>query len=88
MAPAKALALSNNPADKLFACLNYPVIKASTDYVSAPSYFDACRAWYDRLSWEHRGIVALVISAYTDGDEIVAERLAADLPSAPRRPFN
>jgi hypothetical protein len=36
MAPAKASALSNNPGDKLFACLNYPVIKASTDYVSAP----------------------------------------------------
>jgi hypothetical protein len=87
MAPAKASAVSNNPADKLFACLNYPVIKASTDYVSAPLYFDACRAWYEGLSWKHRGIVALVISAYTGGDEIVAERIAADLPPAPRCPF-
>jgi hypothetical protein len=87
MARGKASALSNNPADKLFACLNYPVIKASTDYVSAPSYFDACRAWYDGLSWEDRGIVALVISTYTDRNEIVAERIAADLRPAPRCPF-
>lgn len=87
MAPVNASALSNNPADKLFACLNYPVIKASADYVRAPFYFDACRAWYDSLSWEHRGIVAMVISAYTDGDRIVAERIAADLPPAPRCPF-
>jgi (2Fe-2S) ferredoxin len=87
MAPANASALSNNPADKLFACLNYSVITASADYISAPLYFDACRAWYDRLSWEDRGIVALVINAYTDGGEIVAERIAADLPPAPRCPF-
>jgi hypothetical protein len=87
MAPAKASALSNNPGDKLFACLNYPVIKASTDYVSAPSYFDACRAWYDGLSWEHRGIVALVINAYTDGGEIVAERIAVGPAPGPAVSF-
>jgi hypothetical protein len=87
MAPAKASALSNNPADKLFACLNYSVITASADYISAPLYFDACRAWYDRLSRKHRGIVALVISAYTDRDGVVAERIAADLPAAPRCPL-
>ena len=87
MARGKASALSNNPADKLFACLNYPVITTSADYASAPFYFDECRRWYDCLSWEDRGIVALVISAYTDRNEIVAERIAADLPPAPRRPF-
>jgi hypothetical protein len=79
--------LSNDRADKLLACLNYTVTKASSDYASAPVYLDACRTWHDRLSWQQRETVALAISAYTDRGEIVAERIAASLPPAPRCPF-
>jgi hypothetical protein len=63
------------------------VTKESSDYASAPVYFDACRAWYGGLSWKERGIVAWVISVFTDRAEVAAEQIADSLPPAPRCPL-
>jgi hypothetical protein len=58
------------------------------DYAKAPLYYDACWAWYQSLSPEHRETVSRVIDAEAFSDrEIVAERFAASLPPAPRCPF-
>jgi hypothetical protein len=55
--------------------------------VTALSYFDACCAWFLGLSREHRETVASVINAHTHNHKLVAERIAASLPAAPRCPF-
>jgi hypothetical protein len=84
-------ALSNDAADKMLACLNYPVgqLRSGSDYSSAPLYFDACWDWYQRLSSDHRDTVALVIDVWAYPDRrFVAERVAAYLPPAPKYPLS
>jgi hypothetical protein len=86
-----ATPISNDTTDKVLACCNYMIGKRGhkdADYAKAPLYYDACWAWYQSLTPEQREIVSQVIDADAFSDrELVAKRIAAGLPSAPRCPF-
>jgi hypothetical protein len=82
--------LSSDAADKMLACLNSPIgkLRSGSDYAFATFYFDACWEWYQRLSPDHRDTVSLVVDVWAFPDRrIVAERVAAYLPPAPKCPL-
>jgi hypothetical protein len=80
--------LSSAARDKMLAALSWTLEKQLASYVkTAPNYFDACRKWYESLSWEQRERVLKVVEAYTYWGEIAAERIAVGLPPAPRCPL-
>jgi hypothetical protein len=83
-------ALSDDAEDKTYAAMSWHLGKSKSgpDYVRAPFYFDACWAWYQRLSEDHRDLVTYVIDAFAYPNmRREAERLASELPPAPRCPL-
>jgi hypothetical protein len=81
---------SNDPADKLYACLNYRTgrgNKDDADYLKAPLYYDACWEWAEHLSEDQQDYVTYVIDAFTNWGDEYAKRWAAKLPPAPRCPL-
>jgi hypothetical protein len=86
MARPKASALSNNPADKMAAALNWPIgkFREGASYRQAPRYFDDCWAWYQRLSEDQQDWVTYLVDAFTNWGDEHAKRWAARLPPAPR----
>jgi hypothetical protein len=89
MARPKASALSNNPADKMAAALNWPIgkFRKASSYAKAPRYFDDCWAWYQRLSEEQQDWMTYVVDVFTHWGEGAGKRHAARLPVAPRCPL-
>ena len=82
--------LSSDPRDKLAAALNWSCEKGGGEYGRAAMYFDACRAWYDRLSVDQAELAGTVHEIYVTsryGGEKVALDYAQDLPPAPRCPL-
>jgi hypothetical protein len=79
--------LSNDPADKLAACLNYRTRNGGSEYERHPFYFGACREWHDALSEDWQDFVTYVIDAWSKWGEEYAKRWAARLPAAPRCPL-
>jgi hypothetical protein len=83
-------ALSNDPADKLYACMNYRIgrgNKKDPAYLKAPLYYDACWEWHERLSEDWQDYVTYVLDAFTNWGDDYAKRWAAKLPPAPRCPL-
>ena len=74
--------LSSEPADKLRACLSHGWPESEEDL--PPSYISACARWFAELSVSNRIIAQAAIGKHARGDSAGAERLAADLPPAPR----
>jgi hypothetical protein len=83
-------ALSDDSDDKVMACLSYTMGQWGTKYgyyVTAPSYFDACWEWYQRLPLDQRELVSVVIDVWVfPGRRPLAEMIAARLPPAPKFP--
>ena len=73
--------LSDHPADKLQAALNYGWPDPDRDF--PPDYLEACARWFDALSPRARHAAVAAIAAYGRGDEIAAAELAGILPPAP-----
>jgi len=76
---------STEAVDKLQAVLNHDFAAADQDL--PPGYVGACSAWYAGLSDAGKRTAALVKMAAAAGREGEAERLAAELPAAPRFPL-
>jgi len=79
------MALSDDPIDKVQACLNHDAEDPDNDL--GEPYRTACRAWFLALSEGERWRLAMVRRAHDDGRLADAERLAAVLPPAPPFPF-
>ena len=87
--------LSNEPHDKLMACLHwyYGKFKDDPDYVRAPQYFDAVYQWFQKLSLDDTERVYSAQQAYftlrgwQEGGERVALRYAEGLPPVAPWPF-
>jgi hypothetical protein len=82
--------LSNDAADKLYACMNYTIGHLTSkdgSYRKAPLYFDACWEWHQSLTEDQRGYVLDVIDNFTNWGPEHAKRCAARLPPAPRCPL-
>ena len=77
--------LSDDPRDKLRACLNHD--RPDVDDDLGLVYRDACGAWFARLTQGERWRLAMVLAAYDRGSEADAEQLAAVLPPAPKFPL-
>jgi hypothetical protein len=69
------------------AALSWSLEHRDRDYVTAPSHFDACCAGISVSPVGHWETVSAVIKAYTTNHKVVAERIAASLPPAPRCSF-
>ena len=82
--------VSDDPVDKMMACLSCSMGKSGTKYayyVTAPLYFDACWEWYQRLPLDQRELVSVVIDVWVVPDRRpLAEMIAARLPPAPKFP--
>jgi hypothetical protein len=78
---------SNDPADKLAACLNCRTRKGSSEYERHPLYYDSCREWHESLSEDWQDHVTYVLDAFTNWGDDYAKRWAAKLPPAPRCPL-
>jgi hypothetical protein len=74
--------LSDDPGDKLKACLNNGWPDPDLDFT--PDYLTACERWFAALSPAARNTAVAAIAAYGCGDEIAALELAGILPPAPR----
>jgi len=82
--------LSDDPADKLAAALNYPIggkWKRSAEYAKAPMYFDMCLKWYQGLSADDHETVLTLADVMASAHKAAAESIAASLPPAPRCPL-
>jgi hypothetical protein len=82
--------LSDDPADKFCACMNYTIghlTSKTGTYQEALLYFDTCWDWYQSLTEDQRDWVLYVIDTFTTWGEEQAMRFAARLPPAPRCPF-
>jgi hypothetical protein len=81
---------SNDPEDKLHACMSYGVGRGSkrdADYLKAPLYYDACWDWYESLSEDWQDFVTYVLDAFTNWGDDYAKRWTAKPPPAPRCPL-
>jgi hypothetical protein len=76
--------LSDKPADKLAACLNY---SGRPDGAAPHPYFDACAQWFNALSADDKETVLTVIDCVAGPNGDIAESIAASLPPAPRCPL-
>ena len=76
--------LSDAASDKLQAVLNHEGRDPDDDL--GADYRQAVAAWFASLSGYNKLIAAWVVEAYTDGSE-AAERVAANLPRAPKCPL-
>ncbi|HUL08459.1 MAG TPA: hypothetical protein VLV76_19185 [Candidatus Acidoferrum sp.] len=74
--------LSDDPNDKLRACLNHGWPDPDLDF--SPDYLAACQRWFEVLPPRARNTAVAAIAAYGRGDEIAALELAGVLPLAPR----
>ena len=77
--------LSNDTKDKLHACLNQSWAEA--DYLAEKKYYDACVAWWDKLTPEQQAIGLAVMQSFDVDQPENAENLAATLPPAPVCPL-
>jgi hypothetical protein len=77
-------ALSDNPADKLAACLNYSARPAAA---ADHPYFDAYARWFDSLLSDDKETVLTVIDCVAGPHGDIAESIAVSLPPAPRCPL-
>jgi hypothetical protein len=78
--------MSGDPADKLYACLNYRIRKGSAEYQRHPLYFDSCADWYAGLSEDWQDFVTYVIDAWSKWGEEYAKKWAAKLPAGSQVP--
>jgi hypothetical protein len=81
---------SNDPADKLSACLSFRTGRGNrkdADYLKAPLYYDACWDWHESLSEDWQDYVTYVIDAFTNWGGEHAKKWAAKLPPALRCPL-
>jgi len=76
--------LSDDPRDKLAACLNY---SATPSGAGKHPYFDACAQWFKNLSSDDKKTVLDVIDCVASSHSDIAESIAATLPPAPRCPL-
>jgi hypothetical protein len=76
-----SLQLSDDPRDKLRAVLHHDLPAPDANYRQAVT------AWYVALSDHDVLVVARAAHAHGKGDEAAAERYAAALPPAPKRPL-
>jgi len=74
--------LSDDPGDKLKACLNSGWPDPDLDFT--PDYLAACERWFAALSPAARNTAVAAIAAYSRGDEVAALELAGILPPAPQ----
>jgi hypothetical protein len=74
-----------NSSHKLQACLNHDLV--DTDKNLPAAYIAACRRWYDALTATDKATVAVVRATLDKDDEPGAEKIAAQLPSAPKCPL-
>ena len=74
--------LSDDPNDKLRACLNHGWPDPDEDFT--PDYLAACKRWFEGLSSRARNTAVAAIAAYGRGDEVAALELAGVLPPAPQ----
>jgi hypothetical protein len=83
--PAKRPMMSGDARDKVYACLNYRDRSDGDD--EWQEYIEACAWWRSLLSEDHKEIVRLVIDVWDlSHRHHLAERLAAELPPAPKCP--
>ena len=73
--------LSDDTKDKLHACLNQSW--AELDYLAEKNYYDACIAWWGKLTPEMQAIGLAVMQAFNVLHPENAETLAMALPAAP-----
>jgi hypothetical protein len=74
---------SNDPADKLYACLNYRIGRGNRKdptYLKAPLYYDACHEWHEVLSEDQQDYITYVITYVIDA----FTNWATSMPSAGR----
>jgi hypothetical protein len=69
---------------KLQAALNHGWDHPDQDFLV--EYLQACRLWFASLSVRDRAIAESAVWVYASGDEMIAEKIAADLRAAPRCP--
>ena len=79
------MTFTDDAPDKPQACLNQTW--AESDYLSQKIYYDTCIGWWEGMSPEQQAIGMAVLDAYSIDHPKASERIAADLPSAPKCPF-
>jgi hypothetical protein len=79
--------LSDDPADKLYACLSYRTGKGSSEYERHPLYYDAGREWHETLGEDWQDFLTYVLDAWSKWGEEHAKKWAARLLPAPRCPL-
>ena len=50
-------------------------------------YMHACARWFEGLSERDRAIAESAVWVYANGDEAIAAKIAAELPTAPHCPL-
>ena len=75
---------SEDPADKLQAALNHDWADPRDELGVA--YRNACKVWFASLSERERSIALKVRESFERYDEKAAEKIAAELPPAPKFP--
>jgi hypothetical protein len=70
--------------DKLQAILNHDWHDANRNF--AQVYVEACATWFAGLSDRERKVADLALRAYQGGHPGSAEKIAANLPPAPKFP--
>jgi len=77
--------LSDDPVDKVQAALQHAYPAADDDL--GPAYRSAYEHWFAQLTEGERWITVTVTVAYEKGRQDEAEKIAAQLPPAPRFPL-
>jgi hypothetical protein len=77
--------MTNDAKDKLQAVLNHDWSDQGQDL--PPGYVAECSTWYEALTQPHRAVATAARLAFEDGKEEDAEKIAAELPPAPRFPL-
>jgi hypothetical protein len=85
----KACALSDESADKLAGRYLVRQWKRRDDptYTAAPSYYDECWAWFERLTADQQNTVLTLADVVGSAHKAAAVSMAASLPPAPRCPL-
>jgi hypothetical protein len=65
--------LSNDPADKLAAYLNYRTSKGSSEHQRHPLYYDARREWYEGLPEDWQDYLTYVLDAWSNWGEAMPQ---------------
>jgi hypothetical protein len=77
--------ISDDPRDKLQAAVNHDWWDQRQDL--PPGYVAECSTWYEALTQSQRALATAARLAFEDGKKAEAEKIAAELPPAPRCPL-